>query len=159
MKLHLVTVGQKMPAWVEQGYHEYARRMPPEAALMTHEIALQKRPKQMSHTVLQRLMDKEGQQMLMAVPDNAYCVALEIEGRSLSTEQLAKRLQHWSQQSANIALLIGGPEGLAESCRQRAHESWSLSALTLPHPMVRVIVAEALYRAWTFNQGHPYHRA
>lgn len=144
-----------MPAWVQQGYQAYAKRMPADVALQLHEIPLQKRHTNQSNDKQQA---KESQLMLQAIPTNAYCVGLEIHGKAYTTENLAQCFTRWSQQSANIALLIGGPEGLSDTCRARAQESWSLSQLTLPHPIVRVVLAEALYRAWTVTQGHPYHR-
>ena len=96
--------------------------------------------------------------MLRAVPASAHVVAMTLTGSPWSTEKLAERLRNWSTLGAPVALLIGGPDGLSAACEAQAAETWSLSALTFPHGLVRVILAEALYRAWTLNEGHPYHR-
>ena len=145
-----------MPVWVQQGYQEYAKRMPAEVSLQLHAVPLQKR---YANQPTEKQQAKESQLMLQAIPANAYSVALDVKGKAYTTDTLAQRFSHWSQQSANIALLIGGPEGLSNDCLTQAQERWSLSTLTLPHPIVRVVLAEALYRAWTVTQGHPYHRA
>lgn len=155
MRIHLLAVGTRMPAWVEAGYAEYARRMPPECALQLHEIPAGRRAKGAD---LERILRREGEQQLAAVPRGALIGALEVEGKAWSTPQLAERLGEWMQGGRDLALLVGGPEGLAPDCRRRAELRWSLSPLTLPHPLVRVLVAEQLYRAWTLLSGHPYHR-
>jgi len=155
MRLHLIAVGNRMPGWVEAGYQEYAKRLPADCALQLHEIAPGQRTKGAD---LERARREEGEKMLAALPKASHVVALEVGGRAWSTEQLAQRLAHWRQQGQDVALLVGGPEGLADSCRARASEQWSLSPLTLPHPLVRIVLAEQLYRAWSILQGHPYHR-
>lgn len=156
MKIHLIAVGQKMPAWVEEGYTEYARRLPADCALVLHEIAAGKRGK---NADVARLLEAEGRAVLDRVPRGAHVVALEVRGKAHSTESLASRLDHWRHGGSDVALLVGGPEGLSEACRAAAHEQWSLSSLTLPHPLVRVVLAESLYRAWSVLNHHPYHRA
>jgi len=156
MKLHLVSVGQKMPAWVDMGYEEYAQRMPPELKLQAKDIALAKRTKT---TDIRRAIDDEGQRMLDAIPKQAHVVALDVKGQSWSTEKLATQLESWMQLGQDVAFLVGGPDGLSDACMQRANQKWSLSALTYPHPLVRVILAEQLYRAWSVVNNHPYHRA
>ncbi len=156
MKIHLLAVGQKMPAWVEAGYAEYAQRMPPEVRLELKEINACKRGK---NADVARILQEEGQRVQAAIPKNAHIVALDVKGRAFSTEQLASRLGEWMQSGQDIALLVGGPEGLSVECRDLAHEHWSLSTLTFPHPLVRIIVAEQLYRAWSVLKNHPYHRA
>jgi 23S rRNA (pseudouridine1915-N3)-methyltransferase len=145
-----------MPAWVDEGYNEYARRMPRECRLVLNEIPLARRSKSQ---VVERAIKEEGQRMLAALPDRQQVIALDVKGRSWSTEQLAKQLDGWRQDGRDVSLLVGGPDGLAAECLQRADQTWSLSALTLPHPLVRVVLAEQLYRAWSLNSGHPYHRA
>ncbi|MDH5178801.1 MAG: 23S rRNA (pseudouridine(1915)-N(3))-methyltransferase RlmH [Gammaproteobacteria bacterium] len=155
MQIHLIAVGHRMPDWVNQGYAEYARRMPAESSLQLVEIPLVKRSK---GSDLARLMEQEGEKMLAAIPKDCLVVALEVTGKSWSTEQLADRMSDWMQSGRKIALLVGGPEGLAPACRQRADASWSLSALTLPHPLVRIVVAEQLYRATCILKNHPYHK-
>ena len=144
-----------MPDWVTQGYHEFARRMPPECQLKLIELPLSKRSK---GSDVARLMEQEGERVLASIPKGALVVALEVEGKAWSTPQLAGQLQDWLQMGRNVALLIGGPEGLAKSCRARAELHWSLSPLTLPHPMVRIVVAEQLYRAMSIIKHHPYHK-
>lgn len=155
MRLHLIAVGNRMPGWVEQGYAEYAKRLPADCALQLHEIAPGKRTKGAD---LERARREEGEKMLAALPKGAYVVALEVGGRDWSTEDLAQRLAEWRQLGRDVALLVGGPEGLADTCRARADVQWSLSRLTLPHPLVRIVLAEQVYRAWSLLQGHPYHR-
>ena len=161
MNITIVAVGTKMPAWVEQGYQNFAKRMQQDCKLKLIEVAAVKRDKQASQSPAQinRLLDKEQIAIEKVLPKNAYVVALEVKGKSYSTEQLAGRLSSWMHLGQEIALLVGGPEGLPAALSQRADEQWSLSTLTLPHPIVRVIVAEALYRAWSLNNNHPYHRA
>ncbi len=144
-----------MPGWVEQGYAEYARRLPPECSLALSEIALTKRPKGGD---VARLIRAEGDKMLAAVPKGARVVTLEVTGRPWSTEQLSSRLDFWLAEGRDLALMVGGPEGLAPQVQAAADERWSLSPLTLPHPLVRIVVAEQLYRAWSILQGHPYHK-
>lgn len=155
MRLKLVAVGQKMPSWVTAGFQEYARRMPPEMPLELIEIPLAKRGR---NPDIARLVEREGEQMLQAVGGSDWVVALDIPGKSWTTPVLSEQLERWQMQGQNLALLVGGPDGLAPACRARAAQSWSLSALTLPHPLVRVLVAEQLYRAWTITRNHPYHR-
>ena len=156
MKLHLLAVGQKMPAWVEQGYQEYAQRMPAEAQLILKEISPGKRGK---NADINRIMQDEGQRIQTAIPKNNHVVALDVKGKAWSTEQLAERLGQWMSSGQDVALLVGGPDGLSQDCRDQADEYWSLSPLTFPHPLVRVILAEQLYRAWSVLRNHPYHRA
>lgn len=156
MKLNLFAVGQKMPQWVTEGYSEYARRMPRECPLMLQEITPAKRGKSGSS---RQWMQEEGKRIITALGDNDYVVALEVGGKNWSTEQLAAQLTNWQASGRDVSLLVGGPDGLSEECQQRADQHWSLSNLTLPHPLVRIIVAEQLYRAWTVLQNHPYHRA
>ena len=156
MHIYLIAVGTRMPAWVTSGYEEYARRLPRECSLKLIEIPLSKRRKTQS---AEKNRQEEGRVMLAAVPDGATLIALDVRGKTWSTEVLATRLQDWLQAGRNIALLVGGPDGLAGECLSRADLRWSLSALTLPHALVRVLLAEQLYRAWTVIQGHPYHRA
>lgn len=145
-----------MPAWVNDGYREYARRLPRECSLSLKEIA----PGQRSRSrAVERAISEEGTRMLAAVSPNQRVIALDVRGRSWSTEQLAGQLEIWMQDGRDVSLLVGGPDGLWEDCLARAEQRWSLSPLTLPHPLVRVLLAEQLYRAWTVTNGHPYHRA
>ena len=155
MQIHLIAVGNRMPAWVSQGYQEFARRMPSECRLNLIEIPPAKRTKAAD---IKRLIRQEGERMLEALPKNALAVALDVTGRQWHTEELAQQLDSWMLEGRDIALLVGGPEGLAPDCQERANHKWSLSALTFPHPLVRIIVAEQLYRATTILKHHPYHK-
>lgn len=156
MRLRLVCVGQKMPEWVSQGYNEYARRMPPELSLDLVEIPLAHRGK---NPDIPRLMQREGDAILSALGPRDRVIALEVGGRNWSTEKLAGQLESWQLDGRDVSFLVGGPDGLADVCRNRADQLWSLSALTLPHPLVRILLAEQLYRAWSVTRNHPYHRA
>ncbi len=156
MRIHLVTVGQRPPAWVVQGYEDYARRLAAGTCLRLVEIPLARRRR---HADLARLREQEGERMLAAIPKGGRVIALEVTGRAWDSETLAGRLAAWLQDGRDVCLLVGGPDGLAPACLERADERWSLSPLTLPHALVRVIVAEQIYRAWTIVHGHPYHRA
>lgn len=156
MQIHLIAVGDRMPRWVQDGYDEYARRLPAECALRLIEVPAGRRGK---NADIARILRDETGRVLAAVPKDADVVALEVEGRAWSTEQLATRLDGWMNSGRDLALLVGGPEGLGGEARAAARQQWSLSPLTLPHPLVRVVVAEQLYRAWTINCGHPYHRS
>ncbi len=155
MQLHLIAVGSRMPGWVDLGYSEYAKRLPPECGLTLHEIPAGKRGK---NADIRRLTRQEGDKMAAAIPKGARVVALEVGGKAWSTEQLAARLDGWLGDGRDVALLVGGPEGLEPALSASADERWSLSPLTLPHPLVRIVLAEQLYRAWSILKGHPYHR-
>jgi len=155
MHIHLLAVGERMPAWVVQAFDEYAGRMPRECKLVLREIPAGKRGKGAD---LARIVRDEGEKLLAAVPKGAHLVALDRMGRELATEQLAAELKTQLARGGDLALLVGGPEGLSEPCRARAHAAWSLSKLTLAHPLVRVVVAEQLYRAWSILNNLPYHR-
>ncbi len=144
-----------MPAWVTQGYEEYVRRMPRECLLQLVEVDAEKRSKSGSP---QRWIEQESQRVLAAIPPGDHVVALDVRGKSWSTEALARQLQGWMHSGSGVSLLVGGPDGLSASTLQRAQQRWSLSALTLPHPLVRVVLAEQIYRAWSVVNHHPYHR-
>jgi 23S rRNA (pseudouridine1915-N3)-methyltransferase len=156
MQIHLIAVGTRMPAWVTQGYEDYARRLPRECVLRLVEIPPGRRSRVQPTA---QAVEAEGRRMLAAIPDRTLVVALEVGGRAWDTPALAGRLQEWLQSGRDIALLVGGPDGLSGDCLRRADLHWSLSALTLPHALVRVVLAEQLYRAWTILSGHPYHRS
>ena len=155
MKIQLIAVGTKMPDWVEKGYLEYARRFPKDMQLELLEINAGKRGK---NADIKRVLKKEGELTLEAIPKGNKIVTLEVTGKSWTTEQLAEEMVKWQHDGRNISLLIGGPEGLAPECIELSEQRWSLSALTLPHPLVRILVAESLYRAYTLTINHPYHR-
>lgn len=155
MLIHLIAIGTRMPSWVEDGFNEYVKRMPPESKIKLVEIAAGKRGK---NSDIKRLTQQEGEKMLAAIPKSAKVVALDVLGKALSTEELAQELKAWQGSGQDVAILIGGPEGLAEDCLEYAQQKISLSKLTLPHPLVRVVLAEQLYRATTILKGHPYHK-
>jgi len=148
-------VGKSMPSWVEQGYQEYAKRLTGNIKLELIEIPLNKRSK---HADISRLIAQECKHMMSHIQTQDHVIALEVKGKNWSTEELAENLGQWQQQGQNICLLIGGPEGLHQDAINRAQEKWSLSNLTLPHPLVRVVLAEQIYRAWSILARHPYHR-
>lgn len=145
-----------MPGWVESGYQEYAKRLPPECALHLVEIEPGHRGKGANVEIARR---EEGGRLLAALPKGVQVIALDERGRAWSTAELSRQLAAWLAEGRDLALLVGGPEGLDPTCRERADRLWSLSPLTFPHPLVRVILAEQLYRAWSLLTGHPYHRA
>ncbi len=155
MKIRLMSVGTRMPAWVEQGTAEYAKRIQNELGFSLLEVPLAKRSKT---STVAKAMAREGDAMLAKIERDEYVIALDVQGKTLDTPKLADRLQYLRDEGRNLCLLIGGPDGLDPRCLQRADEKWSLSALTLPHPLVRVLITEQLYRAHSLSQGHPYHR-
>ena len=155
MRIHIVAVGDRMPAWVETGYQEYAKRLARECRLVLHEIPAGRRAKGAD---LKRIIEQEGARQLAAIPAGARVIALDRGGRQRDTEQLAVELEKRLAGGQDLALLVGGPEGLAPACLKRADEAWSLSLLTLAHPLVRVVLAEQLYRAWSIVNNLPYHR-
>ena len=144
-----------MPGWVDEGYREYAKRLRGDVRLELIEVPADPRRKGAD---LARIARVEGERQLAKVPNNCALWVLDQHGKQWDTPQLSKQLRHWMHDGRDLALLIGGPEGLADACLQRAEGRWSLSPLTLPHPLVRVVVAEQLYRAWSLLSGHPYHR-
>ena len=156
MHIELIAVGHKMPDWVTQGFNEYRQRMQADVTLSLTEIPLQKRGKA---SQLASARAKESEQVMKAIDDDAYVVTLDIPGKVHSSESLADRLRFWQENTRKMVLIIGGPEGLSAEMKARANESWSLGKLTLPHPLVRIVAAEALYRAWSINNNLPYHRA
>lgn len=158
MKVRILAVGGKMPAWVQEGYREYAKRLPRELSLEVVEIPLGNRGQKNSAALVEKARQKEGEAMLAALGPRDHVVALEVKGKPWSTEQLSRELADWQMSGDNVSILIGGPDGLSAECLARANQKWSLSALTLPHPLVRVLLSEQLYRAWTLLAGHPYHK-
>jgi 23S rRNA (pseudouridine1915-N3)-methyltransferase len=155
MQLIVAAVGQRMPSWVQEAWSEYARRFPRGLSLELKEISLAKRSRNVN---VETLRAAEGKSLLGAVPAGYRIVALDEKGKQWSTRELADRLENWMREEHGVCFLVGGPDGLAQHCRDRADDVWSLGRLTLPHPMVRAILAEQVYRAWTITQNHPYHR-
>ncbi|MDN3640831.1 23S rRNA (pseudouridine(1915)-N(3))-methyltransferase RlmH [Simiduia curdlanivorans] len=155
MRIRLIAVGTRMPGWVQEAYGEYVKRLPRELALELVEIPLGSRSKTSSTA---NAIAKESGAILAAIGDGDRVIALEVKGKDWSTEQLSQQLAHWQMDSKNVSLLVGGPDGLSDQCRARADVHWSLSRLTLPHPLVRVLLSEQIYRAWTILANHPYHK-
>ncbi len=156
MQLTVAAVGQRMPAWIQTGWQEYARRFPRGMSLVLKEIPLAKRSR---NADVESLKSVEGEALLAAVPSGHRLVALDETGKQWSTLELARQLENWMREEHGVCFIVGGPDGLADTCRKQARDTWSLSRLTLPHPLVRTVLAEQLYRAWTVTQNHPYHRS
>ncbi len=156
MKLWVLAVGHKMPHWIQLGFAEYAKRMPPEFALELREIKPE--PRSSKHNTAS-LLNAEKQRIEAALPKNARLVVLDEHGQDWTTQQLAQALPSWREDGRDIAFVIGGADGLDRSLQQQAEVLLRVSSFTLPHAMVRVLLAEQLYRAWSITQQHPYHRA
>jgi len=154
MRLLVVAVGQRVPDWAQVAWDDYAKRFPPESRLELKAVKTEPRG---SKTVA-TLLAAERERIEAAIPRGARVVALDERGTTLTTVALAQKLKGWQLENDVVALVIGGPDGLDPAFRQAAHERIRLSDLTLPHAMVRVLLAEQLYRAWSINTGHPYHR-
>lgn len=154
MRLLVVAVGQRVPDWAQTAWDDYAKRFPPELRLELKAVKTEPR----ASKTLPALLAAERERIEAAIPRGARVVALDERGTALSTVALAARLKTWPLENDAVALVIGGPDGLDPAFRQAAHERVRLSDLTLPHAMVRVLLAEQLYRAWSINAGHPYHR-
>ncbi|MFT5139984.1 MAG: 23S rRNA (pseudouridine1915-N3)-methyltransferase [Lysobacterales bacterium] len=155
MLIKVAAVGQKMPQWVTTAWQEYARRFPPGLRLNIAEIPMQRRGK---NADIDRLRNLEGEALLGAVPKAAMTIAMDIYGKTWSTAELAKQFEDWMSAGRDICIFIGGPDGLSNDCLGAVEGKWSLGPLTLPHPLVRVVLAEQLYRAWSIVNNHPYHR-
>ncbi|MCG6868349.1 MAG: 23S rRNA (pseudouridine(1915)-N(3))-methyltransferase RlmH [Gammaproteobacteria bacterium] len=156
MRIRLVCIGTRPPSWVREGYRDYARRLPRSCALELAEVP-PARSARLRNSRSAR--NDECQRLLAAVPDGDYRVALDETGEQWTTSELSRVLENWMGQGRNVSLMIGGADGLSNECIDAADTRWSLSRLTFPHAMVRVVVAEQIYRAWTILQHHPYHRA
>lgn len=153
MKIQLLAVGQKMPKWVQTGYSEYAKRLPPHLRLQLVEIRPGNR-----HKGVDSAMAEESQTLLGRRITGDRLIALDEKGKNWTTRKLAENLQSWMLGGQSISLAIGGPDGHHHDVRDQAESLWSLGPLTLPHPLVRIVLAEQIYRAWTILEGHPYHR-
>jgi len=155
MKIRLLCVGQKMPRWVNEGYEEFAKRIQGDCKLELVELPMAKRGKTSSTAQLKK---KEAETIAQALKGSEHLVVLDVLGKAVSTPDLAEKLTRWQYLGQDVAIVIGGPDGIDESLIQKAKEKISLSKLTLPHPLVRVLLAEQIYRAWSINKGHPYHK-
>ncbi len=156
MRLLVIAVGTKMPGWVTEAVRDYGGRMPADYVIEWRDIKPEPRSTGGTATVW---LQREAERIRAALPESARRVVLDERGRDLDTLTLSQRLVEWREHHRTVALLIGGPDGLDPALRREAHETVRLSSLTLPHPLVRVILAEQLYRAWSILAGHPYHRA
>ena len=155
MVIHLIVIGQKMPSWVDTAYQHYAKRMPSHCQLKLVALPAPARGKS---TSIAQAKQREAKRIEAALPKGAYRVVLDETGQQVSTQGVSKKMAGWLAQGQDVALIVGGADGLDQAIKQTAQWQWSLSALTLPHPMVRVVVAEQVYRAWTILANHPYHR-
>lgn len=155
MKLLLVAVGTRMPSWVEAGFNDFAKRMPRELPVQLVEVKAE--PRTTGKTV-EAMMAAEAARIEAALPPRCRRLILDERGEDLSTRALARRLEAWQNEGDDVALIVGGPDGLDPALKSTAHETMRLSSLTLPHALVRVMLAEALYRAWSLSKNHPYHR-
>jgi 23S rRNA (pseudouridine1915-N3)-methyltransferase len=156
LRLSLIGASNRQPEWVDLGAHEYAKRVRGRCTLEIKTVPLARRTQA---TSVERAIADEGERMLELLPPAAHVVALLETGKPWSTKEVAAKLETWMQRGAPVTFLVGGPDGLSDACVARANERWSLSNLTLPHGLVRIVVAEALYRAWSVLENHPYHRA
>jgi 23S rRNA (pseudouridine1915-N3)-methyltransferase len=155
VRIHLIAIGTRMPGWVSRGFEEYARRLPRHLELKLVEVPAIARARAVD---VDRARREEGTRLLNRVPGNSRVVALAETGVPLSSGRLAAAVEDWMGGGRDVALMVGGADGLSNDCIERADECWSLSALTFPHPLVRVILAEQLFRAWSIISNHPYHR-
>jgi 23S rRNA (pseudouridine1915-N3)-methyltransferase len=155
MKFLLISVGHKAPDWVSNGFHEYAKRMPREAKIELIEVKPEPRT---SGKTPQQIMAAEAQRISAALPPGCLRIALDERGAAWTTRQLADHMGQWLQEGRDVAFIVGGADGLHASVKQDAHQMLALSGMTLPHAMVRVLLAEQLYRAHSLLHNHPYHR-
>ena len=155
MRLCVVAIGQRMPSWVVSGWEEYARRFPRGFSLRLQEVPAIRRG---TNADIESIRIRESEALLDAAPASSLLVALDERGKQWTTLELATEMRSWMQGGRDLAFLVGGPDGLSEGCLRKVEHRWSLGRLTLPHPLVRVVLAEQLYRAWAITQNHPYHR-
>lgn len=156
MRIHLITIGNKTPDWVNEACNDYLKRFTGDPKITLLELPLAKRGK---NPDIKRLVDDEGKKILSAVHAGSLLVVLDVKGSVISTEQLSEKLNQWMQQGRDVVLVIGGPDGLSDEVLQLADLKLSFSALTFPHTLIRVMLVEQLYRAWSILNNHPYHRA
>lgn len=155
MHVRLVAVGDRQPSWVDAAFDDYAARLPRSWKFEIETVATGRRSKSEAKAVAR---NADGERILAKLKAAEHVVALDENGRGWTSRELAQALEKWQSTGANIAFVIGGPDGLADAVRERANEQWSLSPLTLPHGLARVLFAEQIYRAWSQSVGHPYHR-
>lgn len=158
MRIEVIAIGQNMPSWVNQSVETYQKRLPKNFSLDFKSIPIIKRPKNSNISNINKIIEKESDLILKLIPKNSYIISLDAKGKQHSTEKLSQKLEKIQLDFSQINIIIGGPDGLSDKIKQKSHEIWSLSELTFAHPIVRVILAEQIYRCWSYNQGHPYHR-
>jgi 23S rRNA (pseudouridine1915-N3)-methyltransferase len=158
VKFVVAAVGHRMPAWIQAGFDEYARRMPRDAQLAVKEIKPAPRRKDLGAMAVRRLLQTEHQRIIAALPADCYKVVLDERGAAWTTRQLAERIARWREFGRDVGFIIGGADGTAAALKEEADLLWSVSPLTLPHGLVRIVLAEQLYRAVSLLSGHPYHR-
>jgi len=155
MQIQIISIGQKMPAWVESGCADYLRRLPREIGVTI--VTLPLAPKRSSNSA-QRLKEIESRAIMARLTPGSFNIALDEHGNDWGSQKWSQQLQHWMLEYPRVNLIIGGPDGLSRECVQMCQQSVSLGKMTMPHALVRVVLVEQLYRAWTLSQGHPYHR-
>ena len=155
MQINIVAVGNRQPDWMEKGVNEYLKRFPPEIKIHLHQVAAVKRGRNNNK---QNITRQEAERISSHIPEGHRLIVMDEKGRSRNTLALSKEIENWMQQGVNISFVIGGADGVDKSLLERANEIWSLSDLTLPHGLARIILAEQLYRAWSVLRNHPYHR-
>lgn len=153
LNLHILAIGERMPSWVEQGYQDYKKRLPFQVHFKA--LAAVKRGK---GCAIEKVLLQECQRLQENIPEKAFVIALDRLGKKVNSEQFASYLETWQQEFHDVVFIIGGPEGLDQTCLDKASSIWSLSELTFPHPLVRLILIEQIYRAYSILQQHPYHR-
>jgi 23S rRNA (pseudouridine1915-N3)-methyltransferase len=156
MKIELLAIGDKMPKWIQTGYEEYAHRLPADSTLQLKQLRAVSRGKNPS---IAKIIAEEEKRIISALPNSAHIVVLDVLGKQWSTSELANQMRYWRELGKPIALIVGGADGLSDNLMNQSAQQWSLSKLTLPHYLVRIVIAEQIYRAWSILSGHPYHRA
>jgi 23S rRNA (pseudouridine1915-N3)-methyltransferase len=155
MKIKIISLGEKPPKWVNDGFNEYKKRLSKSLALELIELPIAKRTKTGNPKLW---MEQEAKTILNKLGDNEHLVILDVSSKIISTEELAVKMQNWRLNNPNVVILIGGPDGIDDSIKKIAKEKISISKMTFPHPIVRIIITEQLYRAYTILEGHPYHK-
>lgn len=155
MEIHLLAIGTRMPKWVDDGYADYAKRLGRDCSLILREIPS---PRKSKSEDAGRIKQREGEQLLSAIPADAQTIGLDERGKIHDTRAVAAKLGHWFESYRRVAILVGGADGLSQECLSHCNERWSLSAMTFPHALVRIIIAEQIYRAYSLMKNHPYHR-
>ena len=158
LTIHIIVVGEKMPGWVRQGYHEYAKRIHGRCALHLIEVAAERRGKHANAADLEKIAAREATRIERVRPKGARVIALDRAGAMHSTREISRRMEAWMRDGEQVSLVVGGAEGLSRQLLRDADETWSLSALTFAHPLVRVMVAEQMYRCYSLLENLPYHR-